>query len=159
MSDAPPAVGETIAPLTLETTRGPLHIPDPDGRPTLLLFYVESGTPLCARQIGAFEQDGALLTEAGAIAVAVSLDPLDRQRDFAATLDCQTVALASDADGVLAQRFGVYDEGERRARRAAFVIGGDGAVLAAEGWYNPANSAQYAALFAALLPEAEDDDG
>jgi peroxiredoxin len=159
MSDAPPSVGETIAPFTIESTHGSLQIPHPDGLPTLLLFYVESGTPLCARQIGAFEQDGALLADAGAVAVAVSVDPPDRQRDFAGALNCERVALAADPDGVLARRFGVYDEGERRARRAAFVIGGDGTVLAAEGWYNPANSAQYAALFAALLPEAEDDDG
>lgn len=159
MSEDAPHAGETIAPLTLATTRGPITVPDADGRPTLLLFYVEAGTPLCVRQLGAFEQDAELLDEARAVVIAISVDPPERQQAFAITLGCQALALAGDPAGDLARRFGIYDEHERRARRAAFVIDGSGTIRAAQPWYNPANSDQYAALFAALLPATEEDNG
>jgi peroxiredoxin len=157
--NAAPTTGDRIDPITIATTRGPLDVPDASGRPTLLLFYVESKTPLCARQLGAFEQDAEMLAEAGAVALAVSVDTFEQQQEFAGALDCRSLALAADPDGLLARRFGVFDEEARRAHRAAFVIGGDGTILAAEAWYNPSNSTQYAELFAALLPQMENGNG
>ena len=148
--------GDRVATFSVETTRGAIAVPDPTGRTTLLLFFVEAGTPLCTRQIGAFETDGDLLAEANAVVLALSTDSLERQRTFASAFGRGAVALGADAEGAVARCFGVYDDGERRARRAAFVIAGDGTVLAAEPWYNPANSGQYEALFAALLREPED---
>jgi peroxiredoxin len=146
-----PAAGAVIEPCLLETTRGTMRLPDADGRATLLMFFVEAGTPTCDAQVAALEADAAAFEEADAVGIAVSVDPLDllcaRPNQFSGS----PIALATDADGALARRFGVYDEQQRRARRAAFVIAGDGTVLAAEGWYNPRNSAQYAALFAALF--------
>lgn len=159
MNDAAPVVGDVIEPSLLETTRGPLRLPDSEGRATLLMFFVEVGTPTCEAQLGALEADIAALAEADAVAIAVSVDPPEQLRARAARRDSDRLALAADAEGLLARRFGVYDEQQQRARRAAFVIAGDGRLLAAEPWYNPRNSAQYAALFAALFDAAEARDG
>jgi peroxiredoxin len=158
MTSVPPAVGDRIAPFTLATPEGEITIPDPSGRAVLLMFFIEAGTPLCAAQVGAIARDAELLTAANARVVAVSTDPPDRQRAFAEALGLREVTLATDEQGEVARRFGVYDETTRRARRAAFVIGGDGTVKVALPRYNPSNSEQYAALFVPFL-DAEDGDG
>lgn len=146
----PPATGARIEPFTLETTRGVLHVPDPAGRSVVLLFYVEAGTPACSAQIAAVDAEAEVLDEMGGLAVAVSTDPAARQTAFADRLGCARVALASDSGALLARRFGVYDQTQARARRAAFVIDGEGVVRLALPWYNPVNSSQFAALFAAV---------
>jgi len=158
MTSIPPLVGERIAPFTLSTPEGEITIPDPGGRDVLLMFFVEAGTPLCTAQVSAIARDAESLTEANARVVAVSTDPPDRQQAFAETLGLREVMLASDENGNVARRLGVYDETTRRARRAAFVIGGDGTVKVALPWYNPNNSEQYAALFAPFLGP-EDGNG
>ena len=159
MNQHPPALGSRVAPVVLATTRGAQQLPDPAGRPILLMFFVESGTPDCEAQIGALNADADALEEAGALGVAVSTDPLETLQSSVERAALGGIVLASDADGALARAFGVYDVVQRRAQRAAFVIGGDGTVLAAEPWFNPRNSTQYAALFAALFAAMEDPGG
>jgi peroxiredoxin len=140
--------------LTLHTTTGDVRVPDPAGRPVLLMFFQEAGTPTCTTQVSSLAAERALLDETGALAVCISTDPMDRLEAFARAIGDAAPALATDPDGAVARTFGVYDETGRRAQRAAFVIGGDGTVKLAVPWYNPANSEQFASLFAALGVDA-----
>ena len=155
--------GDRVAPFELRCTRGIVTVPDPGGRKTVLMFFQEAGTPVCSAQVRALGDEHALLAELGAAAVCVSTDEPEQQDAFSATLGPGGPVLGSDPGGAIARRFGVYDEAARRANRAAFVIDHDGAVLLATPWYNPSNSRQFAAIFAALgLDDGEctrNDDG
>ena len=142
--------GDRAPKLTLNTARGDLRIPDPAGRPVLLMFFQEAGTPTCSTQVSALGAEQEMLDELGAVAVCVSTDPPERQRAFAESLGLSGVALASDTNGAAGRAYGVYDEHEKRANRAAFVVGSDGVIKLAIPWYNPANSSQFAAIFEAL---------
>ncbi|HZU77171.1 MAG TPA: redoxin domain-containing protein [Dehalococcoidia bacterium] len=144
-----PEVGERIETFELAGLDGPVRVPDPQGRRTLLMFFQEAGTPTCSTQVQSVASEAPLLDELGAIAVCVSTDPPEALQRFRANLNGQVV-LAQDEGGELARRFGVYDDVSRRAQRAAFVIDPDGTLLKAIPWYNPMHADQLASLFEAL---------
>jgi len=143
-------VGAVAPHLTLNSAAGQVDVPHREGRPVLLVFFQEAGTPTCTTQVASVVQEEETIAELGAVAICVSTDPLEQQRAFAASLGTTRIVLASDPDGSAARAYGVYDEVARRARRAAFVVSGQGTVLLALPWYNPLNSDQLAQLFLQL---------
>ncbi|HEY7294785.1 MAG TPA: peroxiredoxin family protein [Dehalococcoidia bacterium] len=149
----PLTAGQHAPPFTLPALDGSASVPDPAGRRLVVMFFQEAGTPTCTTQVLSLAQEAELLGELGAAALFISTDPLARLRDFAATLPAG-VRLASDGDGAVAKRYGVYDESNRRAQRAAFVVEPQGTLGLALPWYNPLNSEQLAQIFAALGLEA-----
>jgi peroxiredoxin len=122
------------------------------------MFFQEAGTPTCSQQVATVDAEHELLDQLGARAVCLSTDPPERQVEFAAALGGSRLPLASDPDGRIASAFGVFDPAEKRARRAAFVVSGEGAIVLAIPWYNPANSDQLVSIFGALGME-DDTDG
>ena len=158
----PVTVGDLAPPFALPDLEGAhVRVPDRAGRALVLMFFQEAATPTCTTQIGSLARETPLLAELGAAAVCLSADPPERLRAFAAQLGSPALALVSDEDGAVARAYGVYDPATRRARRAAFVIGGDGRVRVAIPWYNPLNSDQLAQLFMQLGAggDEEPEDG
>jgi thioredoxin-dependent peroxiredoxin len=142
--------GDETPDVTLEGPEGPVRLRDALAEgPVALLFFQEAGTPACEAELRGFCADYDLVRELGARVLAVSTDPQDRQRTFAEALGAPFPIL-TDADAAAARAFGVYDETNRRARRAVFVIGEDGTVRHAIPWYNPQNASQLEEVFAAL---------
>ena len=133
-------------PVSLEALRG--------GRPLVVVFYVEEGTPTCTAELTAFRNDYALIEELGAVFVAISADPVERQAEFARAGGFPFLLLA-DPELRAARAFGVADETGKRSLRAIFVSDREGVIVEAIPYYNPANPVQYQAVFTALgLSEA-----
>ncbi len=119
------------------------------GRPLVVVFYTEDATPLCTAALCAFRDDFALVEELGAAFVAISADNVESQRRFGEAQGLP-FALLSDTALEAARAFNVVDESGRRSLRAVMVSDRWGVVKASIPYYNPSNSGQYAAVFAAL---------
>ncbi|MEU9336891.1 peroxiredoxin [Streptomyces sp. NPDC048290] len=98
--------------------------------PVVLFFYPAALTPGCTAEACHFRDLAAEFTAAGARAVGISGDPVERQQEFAGKHGLG-MPLLSDPDGGVRERFGVK-RGFSLAptKRATFVIDGDRTVLA-----------------------------
>lgn len=143
--------GQKAPDFTLPSTEGPITLSQllAKGR-VVLAFYAEDATPLCTAEVTSFKDENATLAELGAQVLAVSADSLASHERFAQRLGGLPFPLASDAALETARQYGVVEEAGRRARRAVFVIDGDGTLLYANSFYNPGNPGQYMEVFRAL---------
>ena len=97
--------------------------------PVVLFFYPKALTPGCTAESCHFRDLAGEFEAAGAARLGISADPVDRQERFSAKHGFD-FPLLSDADRSVAKRFGVKRPGPLFNRRATFVIGGDGRLLA-----------------------------
>jgi len=145
-----PIAGDPAPDVTFSGPDGAVRLLDAAAQGTLVLaFFQEAGTPACEGELRGFVSEYDLLRELGGQVLAVSVDPPDAQRRFAASL-AAPFPILSDPEGAAARAFGVYDDASRRANRAVFVIDEHGTITLAIPWYNAQNSAQLAEVFAAL---------
>ncbi len=100
-----------------------------DQGPVVLFFYPKAMTPGCTAESCHFRDLGAEFDAAGAKRIGISADPVDRQQRFSARHGFD-FPLLSDEDRSVARRYGVKRPGPLFNRRATFVIGGDGRLLA-----------------------------
>jgi peroxiredoxin Q/BCP len=145
-----PARGERAPGFEAETTQGRVRLETllHDG-PLVLVFYVEDGTPACTAQLCAFRDEYQTLRELGARVLAVSTDGMGAHEAFARR-NALPFVLATDVELQIARAYDVVDEDGKHARRAVFVIGGDGTVLEALVPYQPGVADQFMAVFRAL---------
>jgi peroxiredoxin Q/BCP len=119
------------------------ELPDQTGRPrrlrdlladgpVVLFWYPIAMTSGCTREACHFRDLGAEFARIGAQRVGISMDPVDKQQQFAA-LHGFDYPLLADVDGVVAGQYGV-----RRGallgklaptRRVTYVIGADRRIL------------------------------
>jgi peroxiredoxin Q/BCP len=104
------------------------------GRKVVLYFYPKDDTSGCTAEAIAFTAEAAAFEAAGAAVLGVSKDPVashDKFRDKHKL----GIALLSDAEGDVSERYGVWGEKSMYGRkymgieRATFLIGEDGRVL------------------------------
>jgi peroxiredoxin Q/BCP len=104
------------------------------GRKVVLYFYPKDDTSGCTAEAIAFTAEAAAFEAAGAAVLGVSKDPVashDKFRDKHGL----GIALLSDAEGDVSERYGVWGEKSMYGRkymgieRATFLIGEDGRVL------------------------------
>src|SRR6476646_11873163 len=74
--------------------------------PVVLFFYPAANTPVCTKEACHFRDLAAEFTAVGAVRVGISTDSTDVLAGFAAKQGFD-YPLLSDADGVVADRFGV----------------------------------------------------
>ncbi|MFD9705475.1 peroxiredoxin [Lentzea sp. NPDC059081] len=115
-------------------------LPDQDGKertlsdllaggPVVLFFYPGAMTRGCTAESCHFRDLAAEFAEAGAQRVGISLDDVAKQKQFA-ELNSFDYPLLSDADGEVAERFGVRRRfGPIPIKRHTFVIGQDRVVI------------------------------
>lgn len=144
------AVGDLAPTFAVETTEGARILEGllRDG-PLVLLFYTEDATPMCTMQVCGFRDEFATLRDLGANVLAISADDLDSHRRFAAR-EALPFPLATDLGLQVARAYDALADDGKRARRAAFVIGTDGRILAANDHYQPQDMTQFAQVFEAL---------
>ncbi|HUF52481.1 MAG TPA: peroxiredoxin family protein [Dehalococcoidia bacterium] len=136
---------------TVETTEGTLSLADLLQRGKLILaFYTEDATPMCSTQVAMLKDDYLIVREFGATVLAVSADSVDSHLEFAARLGGIPFPLATDESLDLARAYGVAGEPAKRAHRAIFVIDQTGMVTHSQPWFQPSNTGQYQAIFAAI---------
>jgi peroxiredoxin Q/BCP len=104
------------------------------GRKVVLYFYPKDDTSGCTAEAIAFTAEAAAFEAAGVVVLGVSKDPVashDKFRDKHKL----GIALLSDAEGDVSERYGVWGEKSMYGRkymgieRATFLIGEDGRVL------------------------------
>jgi peroxiredoxin Q/BCP len=97
--------------------------------PVVLFFYPRAMTPGCTKESCHFRDLEAEFAAAGASRLGISADPIERQRQFAEKNGFE-FPLLSDPDRAVARQWGVKRPGPLFNRRATFVIGADGRLLA-----------------------------
>jgi peroxiredoxin Q/BCP len=145
-------VGGRAPDFTVDTTEGTRSLEALlTGGPLVLVFYSEDATPACTTQLCTFRDDYDTLRDLGATVLAVSADDIESHRSFEERVGGLPFPLAADANLEIARTFGVIDADDaRRARRAVFVIGRNGAILEAIPHYQPTVPEHFAAVFRAL---------
>jgi len=101
--------------------------------PLVLYFYPKDFTPGCTKEACALRDDFPRFQDFQATVIGISYDSIDSHKKFAAKHRLP-FPLASDADKTVAKAFGV--DGLLFAKRATFIVGGDGTIL----WANPSVS-------------------
>lgn len=134
MSDTLIETGAKAPEFTLPRDGGEtVSLADFAGRPVVLFFYPKASTPGCTTEARDFTalKDG--FEAAGAVVLGVSKDSVKRQENFAAK-EALTVALLSDAEGDVCERYGVWGEKQMYGKtflgitRTTYLIGPDGTV-------------------------------
>ena len=103
------------------------------GKPFVLYFYPKDDTSGCTSEAKAFSEMKAQFEEAGAAVIGVSKDSPISHDKFKAKHDL-TILLASDEEGAMLERYGVWVEKSMYGRkymgidRATFLVGADGVV-------------------------------
>ena len=97
--------------------------------PVVLFFYPAAMTTGCTAEACNFRDLAAEFSQAGAQRLGISVDSVDKQKQFADQNDFD-YPLLSDADRTVAQAYGVRRRfGPSPVKRATFVIGSDGVVI------------------------------
>ena len=116
---------------------GDIALNDFAGKAVVLYFYPKDDTPGCTKEAIAFSEAIDAFDSAGAVVIGVSKDTAAKHDKFKAKHEL-TVRLASDADGDVCERYGVWVEKKMYGKtymgieRATFLIKPDGKI--AEVW-------------------------
>lgn len=100
----------------------------------VLYFYPKDDTSGCTKEAQGFTERKAEFEAAGAVVVGVSKDTAEKHDKFIAKYALDVI-LASDAEGDVCERYGVWAEKSMYGKsymgieRSTFLIGGDGTVL------------------------------
>lgn len=113
---------QTGTPVSLSTLLG--------SGPVVLFFYPKAMTTGCTKESCHFRDLAGEFAAVGAQRVGISADKVDKQAAFDAK-HALGYPLLSDPDRAVAARFGVKRPGPLFNKRATFVIGTDGRLLAA----------------------------
>ena len=101
------------------------------GRPFVLYFYPKDDTSGCTSEAKAFSEMKAQFEAAGAAVLGVSKDSPHSHDKFKAKFDL-TITLASDEDGTMLERYGVWVQKSMYGRkymgveRTTFLVDADG---------------------------------
>jgi thioredoxin-dependent peroxiredoxin len=112
---------------------GRVSLSELSGKSLVLYFYPKDDTSGCTSEAKAFSEMRAAFQEAGAEIVGVSKDTPASHDKFKGKHDL-TIRLASDPEGAMLERYGVWVEKSMYGRkymgidRATFLIGPDGLV-------------------------------
>lgn len=133
-----PAAGDTAPHFDLPRDGGgTVRLDDFSGKPVVLFFYPRDDTSGCTKEAVGFTEAQAQFEEAGAVVLGVSKDSVashDKFRDKHGL----GMALLSDEDGDVCERYGVWKEKSMYGKtfmgieRSTFLIDGSGKI--AEVW-------------------------
>ncbi len=113
---------------------GHVRLSDLKGKAVVLFFYPKDDTSACTQEALSFTEKAAEFAGAGAVVVGVSRDSVKSHDKFAAKHGL-TVTLASDEDGAVCGRYGVWVEKSMYGRkymgieRSTFLIDRKGKVV------------------------------
>jgi peroxiredoxin (alkyl hydroperoxide reductase subunit C) len=111
--DLPCATGDRIARVAL----GSLHT-----ELVLLFFYPRDFSFICPTEVVGFNKALKFLTDENTAVLGASVDDADRHVRWARELGGIGYPLLADQGGAVARAYGVYDDKEKTAMRATFVL-------------------------------------
>ncbi|MCC5981371.1 MAG: thioredoxin-dependent thiol peroxidase [Oceanicaulis sp.] len=112
---------------------GTVTLSDFKGKSVVLYFYPKDDTPGCTKEAIGFSGKIDEFEAAGAVVIGVSKDTAAKHGKFRTKHDLKVI-LASDAEGDVCERYGVWKEKSMYGRtfmgieRATFLIGPDGKI-------------------------------
>ena len=113
---------------------GTVTLSDFKGKSVVLYFYPKDDTPGCTKEAIGFSGKIDEFEAAGAVVIGVSKDTAAKHGKFRTKHDLKVI-LASDAEGDVCERYGVWKEKSMYGRtywgieRATFLIGPDGRIV------------------------------
>jgi peroxiredoxin Q/BCP len=136
------AVGDPAPDFSLEGTDGKTYtLSQFKGKQAVVLaWYPKAYTSGCTIECKSLAQNGNLIRQYEAVYFMASVDPIDKNKGFAAEQKAD-FPLLSDPTKETAKAYGVLNT-MGIASRVTFVIGADGKVLAIDRNVNPATAAQ-----------------
>lgn len=125
-------IGDKAPDVTLPRDGGTqVSLADFAGKQVVLFFYPKDDTPGCTKEAIGFTESADDFAAAGAVVLGVSKDSVAKHEKFRTKHDLG-VALLSDADGDVCERYGVWVEKNMYGKtymgieRATFLIDTDG---------------------------------
>ena len=118
-SGRPVKVGSEIPEFQIQNEEGE-EIDSSDIQDALIYFYPKASTPGCTKQACQLRDEIAHLEDAEITVYGVSVDSVEKQKDFHDSQDLNFDLLA-DVDGKVAAKFGVLTKGGF-AERTSFLI-------------------------------------
>src|ERR1700693_4793240 len=94
-----------------------------------LFFYPHDFSFICPTEVTGFNTALKSFEAARCAVLGISIDSVDSHLKWAAELGGIDYPLLSDAEGKIARAYGVFDEAEKVALRATFVMRKDRAIL------------------------------
>jgi len=127
---AVPKAGDTAPLFTGQDQDGKtVKLADHIGKKIVLLyFYPKDNTPGCTKEACGFRDRMGELQKDNVEVIGVSFDSAGSHKQFITKYDLNFTLLA-DADGKIADAYGVRMEGKNMARRVSFLIGLDGKIV------------------------------
>src|SRR5579863_10576340 len=113
MFDLPCAVDGSIARSSLAKINSEL---------VLIFFYPRDFSFICPTEVTGFNNSLKDFTAEDTAVVAVSIDSVDSHLRWARELGGVGYPMLADPDGSLARAYGVFDESEKVALRATFIL-------------------------------------
>lgn len=127
-------VGAPAPDFTLPTDGGgSVTLSDLRGKPVVLYFYPKDDTPGCTTEACDFRDAEPDFSGASAVVIGISKDPVAKHDKFKAKHGL-TFPLASDADGDVCERYGVWKEKSMYGKtflgieRTTVLVAADGTV-------------------------------
>lgn len=129
-----PQPGDTAPAFTLPRDGGgEVSLSDFPGQMVVLYFYPRDDTSGCTKQAIGFTEQADKFASAGAVVLGVSKDTVAKHDKFVAKHELG-IALLSDADGDVCERYGVWKEKSMYGKtymgieRTTFLIDGNGKI-------------------------------
>jgi thioredoxin-dependent peroxiredoxin len=128
-ADAPKA-GDPAPQFEMQGTDGKTYrLQDFVGKQAVIIaWYPRAFTGGCTKECKSFREAGGKLKEFEVAYFTASTDPVEKNKDFAKSLDLDYPIL-SDPEGKNAKAFGVLRPDGNAANRVTFIIGADGKLL------------------------------
>jgi peroxiredoxin Q/BCP len=117
--------------------------------PLMLVFYQDDGMPICTSELKAFAQEHELLAGAGVQVFGINTNGTGSHKKFQER-DAFPFPLISDFHAEAVKAYGMWDEDERKSKRAVVVVSEDGQVKHVVPHFNPGNVQVFAEIFEAL---------
>lgn len=149
-------VGDEAPDFELRSHRGgTVRLSDFRGkRQVIIAFHPLAFTPVCAKQMCAYESDLSRFNAANAAILGISVDAQPAKTAWAQALGPISFDLLSDfhPHGAVAEKYGVYRAKDGISERAIFVVGTDGRISWAK-VYDIPQQPDNAEIFAILNAE------
>jgi thioredoxin-dependent peroxiredoxin len=121
------AVGDAAPAFTLPGTGGQDYsLSDYEGQPVVLVFYPGDDTPVCTRQLNAYNDEMSAFSDVGAQVLAISAQSVESHEKFAAKHGF-TFPLLADTDKAVAGQYGTLGP-LGFPRRSVFVVDAAGVI-------------------------------
>lgn len=121
------SIGDPAPDFTLDGTSGSFTLSDHRGRRVVLLFYPGDDTTVCTRQFCSYRDRADELAALDAVVVGISTKDAASKEAFAAKHGLTTPLLA-DADGSVAEAYGLRAKPLGITKRAVVIVDEDGRV-------------------------------